>query len=228
MSVVKISWSGGKDSTASVLLHLFRGDECKVVCYIPYFDDYIPLIRRSHYEYILSTKKYFENLGASVYIVRGISYFDWCTHISLKGKHKGKMFGFPCPHNGKCGFKRDSKIKALNAFDVGYYDYESIGIACDEVKRFGSLSFNKRSIFCELGYTELDCYNLCYSYGVLSPIYSCSTGRDGCCLCYNAKKTELLGWLDDYNCRDKLICLQDIVKLNRPDREPLRGHNYFL
>lgn len=32
---VKISWSGGKDSTASVLLHLERGDNCKVVYYIP-------------------------------------------------------------------------------------------------------------------------------------------------------------------------------------------------
>ena len=34
---VKVSWSGGKDSTCSVLLHLQAGYKVKVVNYIPMF-----------------------------------------------------------------------------------------------------------------------------------------------------------------------------------------------
>jgi len=229
MSVVKINWSGGKDSTVSVLKHLERGDICKVVCYIPFFTDDIPLIRKSHYEFILSTKKKFEDMGATVYIVKGLTYYDFVTHISKKGKHKGKMFGFPCPQNGKCGFKRDSKLKALNSVDVGFYDYESIGIAIDEPKRFNNLSDCKRSILVELGLTELDCFNICYKYNVLSPIYSNGNTRDGCALCYNARSTELHNWLCDYpNAYEILVHLQNLVKIYRPERAPLRNHLYFI
>lgn len=37
MSIVKVAWSGGKDSTCAVMLHIKRGDKVKVVCYIPMF-----------------------------------------------------------------------------------------------------------------------------------------------------------------------------------------------
>ena len=35
MSVVKIGWSGGKDSTRAVMAHIQRGDKVKAVCYVP-------------------------------------------------------------------------------------------------------------------------------------------------------------------------------------------------
>ena len=35
MSVVKIGWSGGKDSTCAIMKHLERGDLVKAVCWIP-------------------------------------------------------------------------------------------------------------------------------------------------------------------------------------------------
>lgn len=43
MDVVKLSWSGGKDSTASLLTHLELGDVVKAVYYIPYLTPDIPL-----------------------------------------------------------------------------------------------------------------------------------------------------------------------------------------
>lgn len=47
MNVVKINWSGGKDSTASVILHINEGDKCIVVCYIPMLTIDIPLIAKA-------------------------------------------------------------------------------------------------------------------------------------------------------------------------------------
>ncbi len=35
--VVKVFWSGGKDSTCAVMLHLLQGHKVKVLCYIPIF-----------------------------------------------------------------------------------------------------------------------------------------------------------------------------------------------
>ena len=74
MAIVKVMWSGGKDSTATVLLHLQRGDKVKAVCYIPMFTEEIPLILKDHYEFILKTADYFRSKGADVYIVSGMTY----------------------------------------------------------------------------------------------------------------------------------------------------------
>ena len=47
MSVVKIGWSGGKDSTRAVMAHIQRGDKVKAVCYVPMFTKEIPLISKN-------------------------------------------------------------------------------------------------------------------------------------------------------------------------------------
>ena len=46
---VKVSWSGGKDSTCAVLLHLEAGHKVKVVNYIPMFTEEIPLLLKEHF-----------------------------------------------------------------------------------------------------------------------------------------------------------------------------------
>ena len=50
---VKVSWSGGKDSTCAVLLHLRDGHKVKAVNYTPMFTEEIPLLLKDHYEFIL-------------------------------------------------------------------------------------------------------------------------------------------------------------------------------
>lgn len=42
--VVKVSWSGGKDSTCALDLHLERGDKVIAVNYTPMLTDTIPLL----------------------------------------------------------------------------------------------------------------------------------------------------------------------------------------
>lgn len=230
MSVVKIGWSGGKDSTCAVMKHIERGDKVKAVCYVPMFTKEIPLILKQHYNFIINTADYFRSLGAEVFFADGgLTYYEYVTHIAQRGKFKGKIFGFPIVGAGMCGFKRDGKLKALSLCDVGEYDYEGVGIAFDEARRHGQLNDWLRSILYEEKITEDMATVYCKKNGIYSPHYSGKTKRDGCALCYNAKEEERNRWFADYpEAVPIVIELQDLVKEKRPDRPPLRGYKYFI
>ena len=228
MATVKVGWSGGKDSTCSVLLHLEQGDKVKACCYVPMFTKDIPLISKKHYEFILQTAERFRNMGAEVYIVSGLTYWDYVTKITTRGINKGRIMGFPCNQTGKCGFKRDSKVKAIQHLDVGYFDYEDIGIAFDEVKRHNQLTEKKRSILVEMEYTEQMAFDMCVQYNMLSPHYK-TAKRDGCALCYNARPQERNAWFEDFPQAIPLVIeLQDMVKKECPERAPLRNYGWFI
>lgn len=228
MSTVKCSWSGGKDSTAAVLLHLERGDVCKVVCYIPYFDEHTPLILNDHYQHLIRTARRFEEMGAEVYFVHGITYCEYFFHRSTRGKYKGRMFCWPCFLRGCCGFKRDSKVKALDRCDCGHFDYRDVGIAYDEKDRQAQLSESRRSILVEMRITEKEAFEICRLNGMLSPIYN-RTGRDGCALCPNAKKSERVKWLNENpHVVSKLLEMQHVASIERPGMYPLRNCQNFI
>lgn len=223
-TIVKVGWSGGKDSTCAVMQHIQQGHKVKAVCYVPMFTETIPLIEKDHYEFILRTAELFRILGADVYLITGMTYYEYVTHRSKRGRFKGNIFGFPYICSGQCGFKRDSKLKAILSCDVGKYDYEDIGLAADETRRHGQLSESKRSILVEMGITEADAKAFCEEHDVLSPHYVRSN-RDGCTLCPNAKDDEIARWLNDYpQALPILLQLQEYVKAERPDRDPPRRH----
>ncbi len=228
MSIVKVSWSGGKDSTCAVMKHIERGDKVKIVTYIPMFTEDIPLITKEHYNFIMETAKKFRKLGADVNIITGETYQHFVLRRSSRGKFKGRMFGFPPFRVGLCNFKRDSKVKSLVEFDVGSYDYEDIGIASDETKRHNQLNEKKRSILCELNITEKQARKYCEEKEILSPHYKYNN-RDGCALCPNKKAEERKRWFNDYpQAIPILIELQQIIHKERPEQTPLRNHKWFL
>lgn len=75
--VVKIGWSGGKDSTCAVMKHIERGDKVKAVCWIPMLTKEIPLILKDHYKFIIDTANYFRTLDADVYFPDGgLTYWE--------------------------------------------------------------------------------------------------------------------------------------------------------
>lgn len=230
MDTVKISWSGGKDSTMSVVQHLRDGDHCKVVCYIPMLDDSIPLIRRDHYEFIRKMEVVFSRDGADVFIIHGCSFDSFVRKITTRGPNKGKPFGAAVNvqmRPGFCGFKRDSKVKALSSFALTY-DYEDIGIAFDEVLRQKQLTDKKRSILIERRITEAQALDECKRLGFLSPIYN-DQERDGCAICPFAKKGELQRWINSWGdeARAKLLEIESFCRENRPDRVPLRDYKWW-
>lgn len=227
--IVKIGWSGGKDSTCAVMKHIEAGHIVKAVCYIPMFTDDIPLISKGHYEHIIRVADRFRSIGAEVHIVHGTTYYEYVTRPAKKGKNKGKILAWPYIGRGRCGFKRDSKLKALASFDVGPYDYEDIGIAADETDRMNQLRGIKRSILAEQGITEGDAKEFCEKNDMYSPQYY-NSKRDGCVLCPEAKDAEIDRWLADYpEALPLLIELQEFVKRERPDRDPpRRGYKWFV
>lgn len=226
---VKIGWSGGKDSTCAVMKHLEAGHHVKAVCYIPMLTQNIPLIAKAHYDHIMHVAKRFRSLGAEVHIVSGTTYYEYVTRPAKTGKNKGKILAWPYIGRGRCGFKRDSKLKAIVETDVGHYDYEDIGIAADETDRTKQLTEAKRSILTECGITEKDAETFCKARDLYSPQYN-NSKRDGCVLCPEAKDAEIEQWLRDYpDARQIVVELQNIVKRERPDRDPpRRAYKWFI
>ena len=138
------------------------------------------------------------------------------------------MFGFPCFWTGKCGFKRDSKVKALDTVSIGKYDYEDVGLAFDETARHSILNEHKRSILYELKMSENDAKQYDLQHDLLSPHYEILT-RDGCTLCPHAKAKERELWFQQYPEAVPIVLeLQELVKRERPDQTPLRDYKWFI
>lgn len=92
-----VSWSGGKNSTYAAYLYDKYGLKVTLCCYIPMFDDTIPLISKDVYDFILKTADFFRSKGHKVVFVYGTSYYDFCCRILKKGKNspkKGCFFYF--------------------------------------------------------------------------------------------------------------------------------------
>lgn len=223
----KVSWSGGKDSTSAMLLHLDRGDSVHAVCFVPMLTDDIPLIMPEHYDFIMSTADKFRSMGAVVDIVHGDTYYSHVHRIITRGIHKGLPMGIGLGF-GFCLFRDYSKIRAGICSVKFEFDFEDIGIAFDEVKRQNQLVLPKMSILCDEHYTEKDCFRLCIDRDMLSPIYYGTSRRDGCAICPNWKPNDFLSWVRAYPAAvPVLLEIEDFCKCYRPNNSPYRGGVWF-
>ena len=196
------SWSGGKDSTAAIILDHENGlPPSKIVFSEVMFD-----IKREisgelpeHIDFVTKTAKpLFESWGYKVDIVRADrDYIDNFFHVIQRSKIKernGKFHAWPI--GGKCAVNRDLKIKPIQEYykrlslaGTEYTQY--VGIAIDEPERLERLKgTNKVSLLAEFGYTEKMAYDLCEKYNLLSPAYKISK-RGGCWFCPNQRYAEL-------------------------------------
>ena len=122
-----VSFSGGKDSTAMLLMMIEKGIKIdKIIC-VDTTKEYPTM-----YEHIKKVDKYISTYGYKIEIVK-INFDYWFgEHIKIKGKNKGKKgYGFPDFRNRWCtALKRDATNRILNKENIQYH-----GIACDEVIR---------------------------------------------------------------------------------------------
>lgn len=187
-----LSWSGGKDSSASIALCYENGIHLDGVIFSEVMFDNSRGISGEdpeHIAFIKASILTIERMGYKVLVLH--SKYDY-LHIFNKrinrsktpqynGKKSGFLLGGMCMANNYC------KIAPIKAFlrSVGE-DYEQIiGIAADEPKRLSRLKPNQRSILAENGINEADTYTICRRYGLLSPIYENKT-RGGCWFCPNS------------------------------------------
>lgn len=203
------SWSGGKDSTATIILAHLNNEPLDTILFSEVMYDNkrgISGENPRHIDFIKNkAKPLFESWGYEVHILHAEKdYLDCFYHICEKPRkvmsNKGKYTGFA--PRGLCNVKRDCKIKPMNDFyrsiKEPYMKY--VGICIDEPKRLESLHKDNQqiSLLEKYGYTEEMAYELCKEYGLLSPCYELSK-RGGCWFCPNAGDCELRNLRDNHN-----------------------------
>lgn len=218
------SWSGGKDSTASIILAHLNNEPLDIIVFAEVMFDKRNNVsgeNPKHMEFVRNiAKPLFESWGYEVLILRAEKdYLDCFYHVIERPRkhmwHKGMRFGFPA--NGLCGVKRDCKEKPIKDFYKGlneeYIQY--VGICVDEPKRLESLRKDKTkiSLLEKYKYTEDMAMKLCKEHGLISPCYQISK-RGGCWFCPNAKLAEHKAIREcNRQAWDKFLSLEDEVNV---------------
>jgi len=192
------AWSGGKDSTASIILCHLRGLPLDEIVYAePMFDGEISADNPLQTDFIYNyAKPLFESWGYRVTILRSkTTFMSAFNHVMKRAtkypEHVGMRYGFALP--GMCAIQRDCKLKPMKDYiggipgDVVQY----VGICKNESKRLETLHSSRQrvSILEKYGYTEADSFELCRKFGLLSPSYGIGK-RGGCWHCIWAKVEE--------------------------------------
>lgn len=172
------SWSGGKDSTASIILAHEHNEPLDLIIFSEVmFDENISGELPEHIDFIKNKAiPKFQEWGYEVKILHAkLNYIDIFMREPTRGKHfrTGKKTGFPM--SGKCQINKSVKVLPIKQFlrniSEGFVQY--IGIAIDEPVRMERIvnSGNKVSLLEKYGYTEQMAFDLCKKYDLLSPIY---------------------------------------------------------
>lgn len=193
-----VSWSGGKDSTATAILALNDGYEVFIGHSFVEFAPGIPFVTKRMEEFIYSTADVLKGYGVDVTIIKPVSYVELCRRVYKESplqERNGKMRGYPCPMI--CEFQQYLKEYPMSRWKRSVHaDVEFLGICFDETNRHGQLHGTKRSLLNERGYTQEGARQICEVNGLLSPVYT-DADRDGCGLCFNAKPDKIKEWLND-------------------------------
>lgn len=192
-----ISWSGGKDSMASIILCHEKGIKVDGVVMVEVMYDHSRNISGEnpiHVKWIrdCAIPKIKKDFGYDVTILRDKEDYLTLFHkVIRKGKNAGRRYGFPL--SGRCGINDRLKMRPMRRFFKGKDIEEIVGIGVDEPLRLERLKDkpNKRSVLAEEGYTEYRAKALCEKYGLLSPLYL-YVDREGCWFCPNAKWGEYM------------------------------------
>ena len=170
------SWSGGKDSTASIILAHENNEPLDLIIFSEVmFDENISGELPEHIDFIKHRAiPIFKSWGYEVKILRSDkTYMDCFHHRIVRGKRKGFKKGFVMM--GRCDVQRDCKLKAIKQFwkSVNGDFTQYIGIATDEPVRMERVvrAGNQMSLLEKYGYTEQMALDLCKKYDLLSPIY---------------------------------------------------------
>lgn len=172
------SWSGGKDSTASIILAHENNEPLDLIIFSEVmFDENISGELPEHIDFIerIAIPK-FKEWGYEVNILRSdTNYIERFYRFPSRGKRKGngQRNGFPMAM--KCDINKSCKMKQIMDFWKHMNDdfTQYIGIAIDEPVRMNRIvnSGNKVSLLEKYGYTEKMAFDLCKKYDLLSPIY---------------------------------------------------------
>lgn len=191
-----LSWSGGKDSSASIILAYERKIPLDGIIFSEVMFDHSRGIsgeNPKHIKWVYETAiPIIEQMGYFVKVVR--SKDDYLTLFNQRiqrskivernGKKRGWLLGGMCIANDRL------KVRPIKEFFKNAGNIEQIiGIAIDEPERVARLKPNMRSLLLESGIKEEKTYSICKSYNLLSPNYE-TRCRGGCWFCPNCSIRE--------------------------------------
>ena len=177
-----VNCSGGKDSTAMLVMMLEKGISVNRILYADVGD-----MAEFHqmYDYISKVEAYtgrtIETVRSNRWTARSIFY-----GYPARGKYTNEIRGFPLTIGSACRYRTWLKVEPLeNAIGWGHDVY--IGIAADEAERSRCKEYTKgknRYHFplVEWGVTEQQCLEYLQSIGLYNPLYN-YFNRLGCFWC---------------------------------------------
>ena len=150
-----VSFSGGKDSTALLLMMLERGIKVDYIVCVDTGKEFPQM-----YEHIKQVEEY---IGRKITVLKYAKSYDYWLgeHIKTRGKNKGKIgYGWATPGARWC---TSSKTQLITKFlkSLGDEYREFIGIAYDEAHRCK----DKVYPLVEWKITEADALKYCYDKG---------------------------------------------------------------
>lgn len=183
-----LSWSGGKDSSASIALCYEKKIPLDGIVFSEVMFDISRGISGEdpeHIKWVYETAiPIIESMGYKVIVLRSkldyLCNFNTVFRRSRVPERNGKKHGWLL--GGRCLANR-LKVDPIRSFlkSVGEYQ-QIIGIAADEQER---LKPNQRSVLLESRVIEADTYPICRKYNLLSPKYE-EEDRGGCWFCPNS------------------------------------------
>jgi len=180
-----VSFSGGKDSTAMLLLLIEKGIQIDKIIFCDTTLEFPEL-----YEYI---KKIENHIKIPITILKPKNTWDhWFYGVFTRGVKKGIIRGFPYAIT-PCWWSREAKIRLLDKAQ-GSGNCVYIGITKTEEKRTLAKQYKSRSNIykfplCEWGYSEKDCFKYLVRKGFPHPLSHFK--RTGCWLCPKQSKESL-------------------------------------
>lgn len=172
------SFSGGKDSTATIILAHERGEPLDLIIFSEVmFDKDISGELPEHIDFVKDKCiPLFKSWGYETKILHAkMNYMDIFMREPTRGKRAGMGLKTGFPMAGKCQINRSIKVQPIKDFlkNMDPEEYmQYLGIAIDEPKRLERLrGTNRISLLEKYGYTEKMALELCKKYDLLSPIY---------------------------------------------------------
>lgn len=197
-----VSWSGGKDSTATIILaHELGLPVDLIIISLVWFDKKRKIYadKTNHIKWIFNTAiPLFESWGYSVKVVSSdrdyLHYFYKIRKQSKYPENNGKYYGFLM--GGFCVLQQEKTrpIKEyLRPLKKQYEIFEYIGICADEPKRLEKMHKRKNqiSLLEKENKTQQQAKAICNKYNLLSPLYNGNKKRGGCWFCPNQPISEL-------------------------------------
>lgn len=188
-----VSWSGGKDSTATIILAKEHGIPIDYILFSEVmFDNKTSCELPEHMSFVKEVAiPRFEEWGYKTEILHhNKTYMDYFNQVRKSGKNIGKRVGFPMAD--RCN-ARNCKVAPINKFLREHKScVQYVGICADEPLRLASLhkDASKVSLLEKYGYSGQQAREKCKEYGLLSPYYQYSK-RGGCWCCPNASDEQL-------------------------------------